>query len=343
MPLEDLPRDEVRTTPVSACPLPPGHTRPTADDPIDWGVHRGSCRIFYAERRCTCSQPPPSAPSAGHVHNDDYDGPVDCDCSTPSAGQPGERDSHRLRFRDTGFGVLYACSCDDWEEVANDDTDAARVYRLHGEHIAAAAGVCECGCDETDHGIDSGCIHCQPCWAYAPRASVQPAPSAGQDTEPWRVGKHYGIHVYEGDRPVATFHRPEDAQRAVDAVNARPRQEAGQDTERLRDEVCTWLAAMYGGEEYAEQSGSNEHWTEMADELLALPALRRLIAERDEAREEAERRLDALIHVRGRRDDAVAKVQRLEALAVELNRDPYSDWRADDVAAEICRALEPPT
>lgn len=35
----------------------------------------------------------------------------------------------------------------------------------------------------------------------------------------WRTGRHYGIHVYEGDRPVATFHNPHDAQRAVDAVN----------------------------------------------------------------------------------------------------------------------------
>lgn len=32
---------------------------------------------------------------------------------------------------------------------------------------------------------------------------------------PWRVGTHYGIHVYEGDRPVATFHREEDARRCV--------------------------------------------------------------------------------------------------------------------------------
>lgn len=37
---------------------------------------------------------------------------------------------------------------------------------------------------------------------------------------PWRVGRHYGIHVYEGDRPVATFHRVEDARRAVEAINA---------------------------------------------------------------------------------------------------------------------------
>jgi hypothetical protein len=37
---------------------------------------------------------------------------------------------------------------------------------------------------------------------------------------PWRVGSHYGIHVYAGDVPVATFHRAEDAARAVAAVNA---------------------------------------------------------------------------------------------------------------------------
>lgn len=43
----------------------------------------------------------------------------------------------------------------------------------------------------------------------------------------WRVGRSYGIHVYEvgetspdGDRPVATFLRPEDAALAVAAVNA---------------------------------------------------------------------------------------------------------------------------
>lgn len=35
---------------------------------------------------------------------------------------------------------------------------------------------------------------------------------------PWRVGNHYRIHVYEGDRPVATFHREEDAARAVEAI-----------------------------------------------------------------------------------------------------------------------------
>lgn len=38
----------------------------------------------------------------------------------------------------------------------------------------------------------------------------------------WRVGKHYGIHVYDGDRPVATFHLEEDAKRAVEAMDEKP-------------------------------------------------------------------------------------------------------------------------
>lgn len=45
-------------------------------------------------------------------------------------------------------------------------------------------------------------------------------PEEGDDERPpWRVGQHYSIHVYEDDRPVATFHTMEDAQLAVDAVN----------------------------------------------------------------------------------------------------------------------------
>ena len=39
------------------------------------------------------------------------------------------------------------------------------------------------------------------------------------NSQPWRIGKHYGIHVYQGDRPVATFHDPSDAIAAVNAYN----------------------------------------------------------------------------------------------------------------------------
>jgi hypothetical protein len=51
------------------------------------------------------------------------------------------------------------------------------------------------------------------------------APDARQPDEKWRIGTSWGIHVYQGEkgspgeRPVATFHDPADAQRAVDAVN----------------------------------------------------------------------------------------------------------------------------
>lgn len=36
----------------------------------------------------------------------------------------------------------------------------------------------------------------------------------------WRIGSHYGIHVYNGEIPVATFRNAADALRAVEAVNA---------------------------------------------------------------------------------------------------------------------------
>jgi len=39
-------------------------------------------------------------------------------------------------------------------------------------------------------------------------------------TDRWRVGEHYGIHVYCGDSPVATFFTPGEARRAVEAHNA---------------------------------------------------------------------------------------------------------------------------
>jgi len=49
-------------------------------------------------------------------------------------------------------------------------------------------------------------------------AAASPVDSATMDG--WRVGRHYPIHVYEGDRPVATFHTAIDARRAVAALAA---------------------------------------------------------------------------------------------------------------------------
>lgn len=40
-------------------------------------------------------------------------------------------------------------------------------------------------------------------------------------TQPWRVGD-CGNHVFQGDRPVATFHDPIDAEMVVQSVNQTP-------------------------------------------------------------------------------------------------------------------------
>ena len=55
-------------------------------------------------------------------------------------------------------------------------------------------------------------------------ALAPPAP----DVRPWRVGTHYGIHVYDGERPVATFFRAGEAERAVALYNAALAQEGSQ-------------------------------------------------------------------------------------------------------------------
>ncbi|KAA2211669.1 hypothetical protein [Teichococcus oryzae] len=65
-----------------------------------------------------------------------------------------------------------------------------------------------------------------------PNPAVNTMPDRISETSRWRVGRHYGIHVYEGQRPVATFHWEDDAARAVAAVNAAPSSAA--EIERLR-------------------------------------------------------------------------------------------------------------
>jgi hypothetical protein len=95
----------------------------------------------------------------------------------------------------------------------------------------------------------------RPCCAsWGDHAATCPsvtAPDARQSDEPWRVGTSWGIHVYQGEkgspgeRPVATFHDPADAQRAVDAVNG------GADvhqSDELREALVDALAASVGGQ-----------------------------------------------------------------------------------------------
>lgn len=53
--------------------------------------------------------------------------------------------------------------------------------------------------------------------------------------QPWRVGTHYSVHVYEGQRPIATFFTSADARLAVQAYNEfREKAEGGPD-EALSD------------------------------------------------------------------------------------------------------------
>jgi len=224
--------------------------------------------------------------------------------TSPASPQPGNRDEHRSSAPVSGF--------EDEQEI------------LHRRAAAAAAQPGAGG--EADDGSGES----KPPWAYGrvfpctvtdelalpggDSDATSTAPSAGQDTgglcehggdnpiycwgcnpprpAPWRVGQHYGLHVYEGERPVATFHRPEDAARAVDAVNgAAP---AGQDTERLREEIAAALRRRMDGELWVSAKDADD----LADALL--PSLTRLVAERNEAR---------------------AQVQRVRDLSTELERE----------------------
>jgi hypothetical protein len=58
-----------------------------------------------------------------------------------------------------------------------------------------------------------------PGWAACDRPKGHAGPHTWALTRTWRVGAHYDIHVYEGDRPVATFHHPADAAACVAAFN----------------------------------------------------------------------------------------------------------------------------
>lgn len=61
----------------------------------------------------------------------------------------------------------------------------------------------------------------------------------------WRVGRHYSIHVYEDERPVATFHTAVDAKRAVAAVNAAATHEGSMsdidDDQAFQRRALKWL------------------------------------------------------------------------------------------------------
>ncbi|NAE18016.1 hypothetical protein [Enterococcus hirae] len=68
---------------------------------------------------------------------------------------------------------------------------------------------------------------------------------------PWRVGRRVPIHVYEGDRPVATFHNADDARAAMLAVNTvRSGLLDGDVPEKIRRD--TWREALEGAAQAIE-------------------------------------------------------------------------------------------
>lgn len=72
-------------------------------------------------------------------------------------------------------------------------------------------------------------------------------PDTAAQSRRWRVGSHYGIHVYEitngepgtenDDRPVATFHTVQDARDAVAAFNKTVDPEITAEMARLLSEL----------------------------------------------------------------------------------------------------------
>jgi hypothetical protein len=54
----------------------------------------------------------------------------------------------------------------------------------------------------------------------------------------------------------------------LDRIEAAPA--APESYDKRRGRAAQWLAEMYGGSEYAEDHATNEHWTEMAEELLGV-------------------------------------------------------------------------
>jgi hypothetical protein len=92
-------------------------------------------------------------------------------------------------------------------------------------------------------------------------------------------------------------------------------------TELLREEIARWLAWAYGGDDYAEQRGSSEHWLEMADQFLAdVPSVRRLLAVEQRAR-------DAMTRIRADEQEITRNLSGIET----ANYGP-SEWRLHGAA-----------
>jgi hypothetical protein len=134
------------------------------------------------------------------------------------------------------------------------------------------------------------------------------------------VGEHYAIHVYEAERPVATFHTVADARRAVDAVNRAVPQQPSSEPRSLED-IERW-------------------WGESEADITALVAeVRRLRAADADAREFADRFADAthdIAQLQNERDALREAIQGVEAIRDEMHGKPagtIQGWAAELTAA----------
>ena len=99
-----------------------------------------------------------------------------------------------------------------------------QIKRVEFGHLTGAkhcqdVAVCECGTRVAEPEYPDHQIAALAEAGYAVLREWLPvdAPAA---TDRWRVGEHYGVHVYCGESPVATFFTPGEARRAVEAHNA---------------------------------------------------------------------------------------------------------------------------
>lgn len=145
-----------------------------------------------------------------------------CVCGQPvhtRAAPPPEADTAGEEIRTEWAAIVMCEKADRWywaeREICGFATDTESPCVLSPGHDGDHDGTRRATARER---LDAWLVHQAD---HAQDGDERPAVSpAGQDSGPWRVGSSYRIHVYEGDRPVATFHRPEDAAEAVAAVAA---------------------------------------------------------------------------------------------------------------------------
>lgn len=112
-----------------------------------------------------------------------------------------------------------------------------------------------------------------PCGQCGCRLGGCPEPAADRQTDEERCPEH-GALCHGDSCCCADKHRAPPAVVLADlagGINDEVRRV------RVREAVARWLAWAYSGDDYADDYGSNQHWLEMADHLLALPEVAGLL------------------------------------------------------------------